>query len=460
MIGDRYALETLIGQGPSAEVWRAMDTRLDRPVALKRLKPDAIGDPTAVSRFEREARAAAGLSHPGIVTILDTGRDGAAPWFVMELVDGETVAAMIARGGPLEVNRAVSLGVQVARALQHAHTSGLVHRDIKPGNIMVRTDGRAQLVDFGITTGHLDVRLTQTGMVMGSLSYLAPEIAAGASSSPQADIYSLGVTLYEMLAGVPPFPGESIAETVLAHQQLSPPPLQPSVPEWLQSVVRRCLEKDPAERFASAGMLAAALAEGGGIVASASAGAPVVHDGTGKSNVTPVGGIPISDATRAIPQLPAAMAPDDNAPNKRKRWLWVVGLALALFVIFIALSGPPEVETLTAPTSTTETNEVITTTAGQATIERETIVERLIVITERLRTVVEASPMSSEGAAAIVESVDEAVTAWQNDHVSAAQEHVDEAFAQAEEITVPLLRPLVEGFLRQLAEAMGLSAIG
>lgn len=441
-------------------MWRARDTRLDRPVAIKRLRSHVLDDPEVGVRFAREARAAAALSHPGIVTIYDTGTDPGGPWFAMELVDGETVAAKLARSDRLEVNATVSLGIQVARALHHAHSSGLVHRDIKPGNIMIRSDGRAQLVDFGITAGFHDVRLTQTGMVMGSLSYLAPEVAAGSPSTPQSDAYSLGVTLYEMLSGHPPFSGESVAEAVLAHQQQQPPPLPPEVPVWLQSVLMRCLEKRPEDRFGSAGLLAAALAEGSSGVGGAPVGAP------GDTSALDPGGV---GATRAIAVSTPPGVPPTGSESRKRWWMaWVAVLALVIFGVFSALTGGTPADLLDEATGTSLASANPVTTAsvqvsapvGAGSDDGAPVLERLIVLRDRIRTVVEISPLNSETANEIVEDVDAAVTAWQSDQIEVAQEHVEEALATAEEISVPLLRPLIEGFVRQLADLMGISLGG
>jgi hypothetical protein len=264
-----YEIVVAIGAGGMGEVYRARDPRLGRDVALKVLPRAVANELEALTRFEREARAIAAISHPHILAIYDTGLDGDVAYVVTELVEGVTLREAIA-AGPLPQRKAIEYGVQIARGLAAAHERGIVHRDLKPENIIIGTDGLVKILDFGLARsmaadpdrGDSPTLLTQTapGVLLGTVGYLAPEQARGAAVDHRADLFSLGCVLYEMLAGRSPFHRETPAETLAAILREDPPPLSPThTSPILERVIARCLEKSPGERFQSARDVAFAL---------------------------------------------------------------------------------------------------------------------------------------------------------------------------------------------------------
>jgi serine/threonine-protein kinase len=259
LILDRYRLIERLAVGGSAEVWRAHDEQLDRAVAVKRLHGHLVPDATSRQRLAAEARAAAGLSHPVIVGVYDVDTEGDSPAIVMELVTGESLSAMIERNGPLEPARAASITADVADALFHAHQQGVIHRDVKPGNVLVADDGSTRLVDFGIahSLAASAERLTLTGTVIGTLRAMAPEQLAGGPIGPRTDLYGLGVVLHEALTGRSPYPSGSPVS--LSDAQRAGPPSLAGVDPGLAAIVAACLAYDPADRPLNAGALATAL---------------------------------------------------------------------------------------------------------------------------------------------------------------------------------------------------------
>jgi serine/threonine protein kinase len=263
VIADRYELEELVGTGGMSSVYKARDRLLERNVALKVLHPHYSDDADYVERFRREARSVAQLSHPHIVTVIDRGEDGGQQFIVFEFIDGENLKQLIGRVGPLPVRRAVELALEIADALAFAHDHDLVHRDVKPQNVLLTPDGDAKVTDFGIARS-LDVEqgVTQTGTVLGTSNYLSPEQASGQPVTPATDVYSLGVVLFELLTGEVPFPGENFVAVAMKHMNEPPPDLtekRPDVPLRLVAAVERALEKDPARRFQSMGEFASEL---------------------------------------------------------------------------------------------------------------------------------------------------------------------------------------------------------
>jgi serine/threonine protein kinase len=249
VLGDRYRLVERIAVGGQGEVWRAEDTALGRPAALKVLRGEYAGSTEFRDRFRREARHAAGLSHPGVAQVYDydEGLGGAPPYLVMEYVDGEPLSATIAREAPMSPDRVLAVIIATASALAVAHAAGLVHRDVKPGNLLLGRDGSIKITDFGIARAVDAVPLTRTGMLMGTPLYLSPEQASGASATAASDLYGLGVIAYEMLTGRPPYEGPATA-VLLAHRDSPLPPLPPSVPPGLGELVHALTAKDPAAR--------------------------------------------------------------------------------------------------------------------------------------------------------------------------------------------------------------------
>jgi serine/threonine-protein kinase len=238
-----------------AAVWEAEDKVLTRRVAIKVLHPHLAGDDGFRTRFRREAVAAARLAHPHIVTTYDTGRDAEVAYIVMELVDGTTLARLLKSSGPLPVAKAVDVAAQVADALACAHAHGVVHRDVKPANILLREDGHVKVADFGIAKAGAGNDLTRTGVVMGTAKYLSPEQVSGSPADAGSDIYALGIVLYEMLCGSPPFVGDTELSTAVARLTAAPGSLRDrreDIPRSLEAVVLRSLARDPAARFQSA----------------------------------------------------------------------------------------------------------------------------------------------------------------------------------------------------------------
>jgi len=254
----RYRLEERLAAGGTAEVWRARDGELDRVVAVKLPHPHLVPDATSRARLEAEVRAVAALSHPGIVKVLDV-RTGPRPAIVLEFVEGETLAARIERNGPMAPREAARVGAEIAEALYHAHTRGVVHRDVKPANILLNGGDRARLVDFGIARllGEAKERMTQVGMVVGTLRYMAPEQLRGDEVGPRTDLYGLGAVLCEILTGHPPYPAST--PVALLEAQASGPPAMPGVDPALRAVATACLRADPADRPLHAGAVADAL---------------------------------------------------------------------------------------------------------------------------------------------------------------------------------------------------------
>jgi hypothetical protein len=251
MLGDRYEIESPLGRGGMATVYSGRDRVLGRPVAIKVLAERYAGDEKFVTRFRREARAAAGLNHTNIVSVFDTGDTNGQHYIVMEMVNGETLSDLLKREGPLSPDRAARIAGSIARALHAAHAQGLIHRDVKPGNVMLTREGDVKVMDFGIARAATDETLTQTGMVLGTASYLSPEQSRGEPVDHRSDVYSLGCVLYEMLAGRPPFAGETPVGVAYKHVHEQPEPLTtngPPVPAEVEAVVMQALAKDPADR--------------------------------------------------------------------------------------------------------------------------------------------------------------------------------------------------------------------
>jgi eukaryotic-like serine/threonine-protein kinase len=354
-LGGRYRLIRELARGGMAVVWEAHDDLLDRRVAVKLLHDQFAGDPEFLERFRREARAAARLSHPNIVPIYDVGEDADThtPFIVMELVDGGNLKDRIRRAGPLRDAEIREIGATLAATLDYAHRKGLVHRDVKPQNVLLGEDGRPRLTDFGIAQAMASSGLTRTGAVMGSVHYIAPELVRGGKALPQSDVYSLGVVLYEMATGRVPFKGETDLAVALAHAEQTPPPpraINPKLAPDIERTILHCLAKAPEQRYLSAADLASALRDGANgtpappprRVAAAPA-AVAATDATQRMPVQPVAR-PASGQPRT-PAVAAAAAPTfarrtaRPQPQSRGPGSSVLVLLLALAAVFVALGA-------------------------------------------------------------------------------------------------------------------------
>ena len=262
VLNERYRLDDPVAGGGMGEVWRATDLALGRTVAVKVLRPALLRDPSFEARFRAEARTMAALSHRHIANVYDFGRsvlpEGTVTYLVMAYVDGQQLSEKIAAAGRLPAGETMSIVAQAADALDAAHRLGVVHRDVKPANLLISADGTVTLVDFGIARSTAATALTTGQTVLGTALYMAPEQASGGTVGPAVDLYALGAVAYHALAGQPPFPGENALEIALRHVSDLPPPLPGDVPPAARTVVERAMAKDPADRYASAADLATA----------------------------------------------------------------------------------------------------------------------------------------------------------------------------------------------------------
>src|ERR1700729_2916503 len=257
LLGDRYELEGVVGRGGMAEVSRARDLRLDRTVAIKTLRADLARDQTFQARFRREAQSAASLNNPTIVAVYDTGEDNSTgspgPFIVMEYVDGRTVRALLIEVHRLLPERTLEITAGVLRALEYSHQAGIVHRDIKPGNVMVTRNGDIKVMDFGIARAMSDAQstMTQTAQVIGTAQYLSPERARGGGGDARSALSSTGCLMYELLPGRPPFTGDSPVAIAYQHVRENPVPpsvVDPDIPAWADAIVLKAMAKDPGDR--------------------------------------------------------------------------------------------------------------------------------------------------------------------------------------------------------------------
>lgn len=290
VLSERYRLEEQVGSGGMGTVWKATDTLLNRPVAVKLLHPSQMAEPTARERFRTEGRITAGLSHPGIAQVFDYGEEDGRAFLIMELVVGNPLSQVLREEGHLSADQTLDFVCQAAKALAAAHARGVVHRDIKPGNLLVTPDGQLKLTDFGIARGDMSVTLTQTGMVMGTAQYISPEQASGRPATSSSDLYALGVVAYECLAGTPPFTGDSPVALALAHTRDEPPELPDDIPADVDDLVTSLLLKEPEDRPASASEVAHLAAV---IRSNAGTGPPTPSTGfSGMAQTMVVGAVP------------------------------------------------------------------------------------------------------------------------------------------------------------------------
>ena len=364
MFGGRYRLLELLGEGGMATVYRARDTRLDRDVAVKVLRPEYGRDAAFVARFRQEAQAVAGLSHPNIVSVFDYGTDPAGPFIVMELVDGEDLASVLRERGALPATVGARIAQGVVDGLGAAHARGIVHRDVKPSNIILDRSGRVRLLDFGIARAFSEAHLTLPGTTLGSVHYFSPEQARGEPVTAASDLYAAGLVLYEMLTGRRAFGGDSAASVAVARLTSDPPrpsSIRAEVPAALDAIVSRALARDPRDRFTSADEFSRAL---GAYLAAPPAAGAVAATGFGGSPTRPpdasptVVGAVAPGTERGTMSRRAGIAPvppPPRTPPYRERevveeeggsgWGWLAAilgllvLAVAGVLAFVLLSG-------------------------------------------------------------------------------------------------------------------------
>jgi serine/threonine protein kinase len=325
VLADRYAVGELLGRGGMAEVYLATDRVLDRPVAVKVLGGWLASDATFVERFRREALASARISHPNLVAVFDAGSEDGVHYIVMEHVRGETLADVLRRVGRLPPNRATRIATSVADALGVAHAAGIVHRDVKPANVMLTPDGRIKLMDLGIARGIEGESITRASSILGTAGYVSPEQARGERVDHRSDIYSLGCVLFEMLTGRQPFEADNPVAVAFKHVHEAPLPptsLEASVPPALEAVVLRAMEKDPASRFPSVADMTSALND---------RTAPVrpIED----TRPLPVAGTTTPPPTEALPRRA------DRPPRRRPLILILLGLAALALIVALAFAA-------------------------------------------------------------------------------------------------------------------------
>ncbi|ROS58134.1 serine/threonine-protein kinase [Frigoribacterium sp. PhB160] len=399
--GGRYQLSTRVAIGGMGEVWEATDLVIGRTVAIKILKDEYLGDPGFLERFRAEARHAALVNHEGIANVFDYGEEEGSAYLVMELVPGEAMSTVLERDRVLPTDKVLDIVAQTASALQAAHAAGLVHRDIKPGNLLVTPDGRVKITDFGIARIADQVPLTATGQVMGTVQYLSPEQASGHPASPSTDIYSLGIVAYEALAGRRPFTGESQVAIAMAQINEQPPDLPSTVSEPVRRLVLSCIAKKPADRPASASALAqAARALRRGDVAAATVAVPAIAAAGALSADAATRAFAAQDATTRLYDptgssaqpatggyVPGSADPDalhDELPDEKKPrspWFWplivlgvVVLVGVAALIAFAVSSDQPDPVDTPSASAPSQTPSQTQTTPSETPVDTPTTI--------------------------------------------------------------------------------------
>ncbi|WP_189046521.1 serine/threonine-protein kinase, partial [Micromonospora sonchi] len=305
-LGNRYRLDERIASGGMGDVWRGTDQVLGRTVAVKSLLPALLDEPGFAERFRGEARTMATINHPGVVDVYDFGNDQHIAFLIMEYVEGDPLSATLSRVGRLTPARTMALVAQAADALHAAHVKGIVHRDVKPGNLLVRPNGTLVLTDFGIARSELVGQLTAAGSVLGTASYISPEQATGQVATPTSDVYALGVVAYQCLAGRRPFEGDNPLDIAMRHVRETPRPLPSDIPPQVCALVERAMAKDPKERWQSAAVLAGAARQLKAALSRQARG--------GAGQAAPISAAPASPAPGRA--APISAAPASPAPGR------------------------------------------------------------------------------------------------------------------------------------------------
>lgn len=376
LLNERYRIKERIGGGGMANVYLAFDLILERNVAIKVLRMEFINDPEFVERFDREAQAATSLSHPNIVSIYDVGDEDDILYIVMEYIDGLTLKEYIVQEGPLSVEKAVDIMEQLTSAIQHAHENGIVHRDIKPQNVLIDEKGTVKVTDFGIAMAMSATALTQTNSVLGSVHYLSPEQARGGKATKKSDIYSLGIVFYELVTGELPFSGQSPVSIALKHLQNETPSvreLNASVPQSVENIILQATTKDPFHRYQSVAEMEYVIGESLNPenmnepkfqppvqIGEETKAIPIITDdmvdntttihGENEPTLVQQGETPIQSTSQAeiVPPVSSEATPNKKPKKRRRRIGWIIGIGALItialiFFLLLILSSPKDV---------------------------------------------------------------------------------------------------------------------
>lgn len=444
---DRFELIEQIGVGGMATVWRAKDRQLERQVAIKRLAPHLANDPAAAARFTREARAAASLNHPGIVTIYDTREDAEGPYLVLELVEGETLAQRLRREGRLSPPVVATIIGQAAKALDHAHSQGIVHRDIKPSNLIIDEGGRVRITDFGIAKIVDDsATVTDPTNLLGTIVYMAPEVLEGNPATTASDVYSLGAVTHELLTGAPPFEAEGIEALAKAIRTGAHKPLT-GVDDQTASAVERAMSVKPDERPGTAAAFYAALV--------ATTTLPIDRASVAAPTASPA---PTSSVDEPTVELTGPGSP-------RKRWgpLAAVGALLILTLLLIASigdspAGPADTTAAAASTVEQSTTSESTTSTTASTTTSSTLADTPEALAGAIAAALgEMRPpeFKPNDVGKVEDGLAKSMEAWAEDDRDKLREELEKTFEAVSRLPESSERDEIFAMLADLAEAMG-----